>query len=48
MELDQLRMLFAVVDSGGYTQAGKALSKSHSAIHREIRLLEAEVQQKAG
>jgi DNA-binding transcriptional LysR family regulator len=46
MEFDQLGMLLTVADSGGYAQAGKILSISHSAIHRQIRLLEAEIQQK--
>ncbi len=39
-------MLLAVVDSGGYTQAGKALNISHSAIHRQVKLLEEEIQEK--
>jgi DNA-binding transcriptional LysR family regulator len=47
MDLNQLTMLLAVVDYGGYAQAGKALNISHSAIHRQIRLLEGEIQQKA-
>jgi DNA-binding transcriptional LysR family regulator len=46
MELDQLAMLLTVADSGGYAQAGKILNISHSAIHRQIRLLEGEIQQK--
>jgi len=45
VELQQLAMLLAVVDSGGYTQAGKALNISHSAIHRQVRLLEEEIQE---
>ena len=44
MDLRQLEMLLAVVDCGGYTKAGKALHVSHSAIHRQIRLLEDELQ----
>jgi DNA-binding transcriptional LysR family regulator len=47
MDLSQLTMLLAVTDSGGYTQAGKVLNISHSAIHRQVKLLEEEVQQRA-
>lgn len=39
MDLRQLEMLQAVVDCGGYAQAGKRLHVSHSAIHRQLRLL---------
>src|SRR6185312_8085374 len=43
MELHQLQSLLAVIDSGGYAPAGKALHLSHSAIHRQIRMLEQEL-----
>jgi DNA-binding transcriptional LysR family regulator len=36
-------MLVAVVDAGSYSKAGEWLNVSHSAIHRQIRLLEDEV-----
>lgn len=44
MELRQLEMLLAVVDCGTYQKAGETLHVSHSAIHRRIRLLEYELQ----
>lgn len=43
MDLRQLEMLVAVVDAGSYSKAGEWLHVSHSAIHRQIRLLEDEV-----
>jgi DNA-binding transcriptional LysR family regulator len=43
MELHQLWLLNAVIASGGYSQAGKLLRISHSAIHRQIRMLEQEL-----
>jgi DNA-binding transcriptional LysR family regulator len=43
MDLRQLEMLVAVVDCGSYTKAGDKLHVSHSAIHRQIRLLEHEI-----
>ena len=43
MELHQLEMLLAVVNFHGYARAGEALHLSHSAIHRQIRLLEHEL-----
>ena len=43
MDLRQLEMLLAVLDSGGYKRAGEALHVSHSAIHRQIRILEQEL-----
>ena len=43
MDLRQLDMLTAVVVQGGYEKAGKHLHISHSAIHRQIRLLEEEL-----
>jgi DNA-binding transcriptional LysR family regulator len=46
MELRQLEMLLAVAEEGSYVQAGKRLNISHSAIHRQIRLLEEEVRER--
>ncbi|MBV9082907.1 MAG: LysR family transcriptional regulator [Acidobacteriaceae bacterium] len=43
MDLRQLEMLVAVVDNGSYKKAGEALHVSHSAIHRQIRILEQEL-----
>ena len=43
MEIRQLEMLLAVVEMHGYVQAGKHLHISHSAIHRQIRMLEQEL-----
>lgn len=43
MDLRQLEMLLAVVDAGSYAKAGEDLHVSHSAIHRQVRLLEQEV-----
>lgn len=43
MELHQLQLLRAVIESGGYAPAGKLLNVSHSAIHRQIRMLEQEL-----
>jgi DNA-binding transcriptional LysR family regulator len=43
VDLRQLEMLVAVVDAGSYSKAGEWLHVSHSAIHRQIRLLEDEV-----
>src|SRR5215471_11728668 len=43
MDLRQLDMLLAVVDAGSYAKAGENLRVSHSAIHRQVRLLEHEV-----
>ena len=42
MDLRKLEMLVAVVDAGSYSKAGERLNVSHSAIHRQIRLLENE------
>jgi len=42
MELRQLEMFLAVVEEGSYLQAGERLHVAHSAIHRQIRLLEDE------
>ena len=46
MNIRKLEMLLAVVDHGGYVNAGKHLNISHSAIHRQIRLLEEELGEK--
>jgi DNA-binding transcriptional LysR family regulator len=43
MELQQLTMLLAVTETGTYSKAGELLCISHSAIHRQIRILEEEV-----
>lgn len=43
MELRQLQLLLTVIESGGYAAAGKQLNLSHSAIHRQIRILEQEL-----
>jgi DNA-binding transcriptional LysR family regulator len=43
MDLRQLEMLIAVVDCGSYKKAGETLNVSHSAIHRQIRMLEQEL-----
>jgi LysR family carnitine catabolism transcriptional activator len=42
MELRQLEMFVAVVEEGGYFQAGQRLHVAHSAVHRQVRLLEEE------
>lgn len=44
MELRQLQLLHTVIESGGFAPAGKALHLSHSAIHRQIRILEKELE----
>lgn len=46
MDVRQLEMFLAVVEQGGYLQAGSQLHVSHSAIHRQIRLLEEELGEK--
>jgi DNA-binding transcriptional LysR family regulator len=43
VDLRQLEMLVAVVDAGSYSKAGELLHVSHSAIHRQVRLLEHEI-----
>ncbi len=43
MEFHQFEMLLAVVESGGYARAGERLHISHSAIHRQIKLLEEQI-----
>lgn len=40
MNARQLKMLAAVAESGGYLSAGERLHISHSAVHRQVRLLE--------
>jgi len=44
MDLRQLEMFKAVAQEGGFTNAGKKLYVSHSAVSRQIRLLEEELQ----
>lgn len=46
MDLRRLEMLMMVVESGGYYPAGKQLNISHSAIHRQIKILEEEVHER--
>ena len=46
MELRQLQMLLAVAEEGSYIQAGRRLNISHSAIHRQVRLLEEELEER--
>ncbi len=43
MGLRQLQLLLTVIEAGGYAPAGKLLNVSHSAIHRQIRMLEQEL-----
>jgi len=43
MDLRQLKMFLAVVETGGYSKAGQTLCVSHSAIHRQVRILEHEI-----
>jgi DNA-binding transcriptional LysR family regulator len=43
MDLRQLEMLVAVMEGGGFSAAGERLHVSHSAVHRQIRLLEHEL-----
>jgi len=43
MELRQLELLLTVIEARGYAPAGKLLHISHSAIHRQIRMLEQEL-----
>lgn len=44
MDLRQLEMFLAVVENGGYAKAGACLHVSHSAIHRQVKMLENEVE----
>ena len=46
MNLLRLEMLKAVVESGGYSRAGQQLNISHSAIHRQIKILEEEIHER--
>ncbi len=46
MEIRQLEMLLTVVEKKGYVNAGQHLHLSHSAIHRQIRLIEEEIGEK--
>jgi DNA-binding transcriptional LysR family regulator len=43
MDLPQLEMFLAVMESGGYSKAGQNLHVSHSAIHRQVRILEHDI-----
>ena len=43
MEVRQLEMLLAAAEHGSYSRAGEALHISHSAIHRQVRLLAEDV-----
>jgi DNA-binding transcriptional LysR family regulator len=43
MDVGKLAMLLTVVEQGSYAKAGEHLHLSHSAIHRQVRLLEAEL-----
>lgn len=44
MDLRQLEMFLAVLGNGGYAKAGEYLHVSHSAIHRQVKMLEAEIE----
>ena len=46
MEIRQLEMLMVVVERGGYLHAAEHLHVAHSAIHRQVRLLEEELGEK--
>lgn len=46
MELQQLRMLIQLLETGTYVAAGEKLHVAHSAVHRQIRLLEQELGQR--
>lgn len=46
MELQQLRMFLQLLDAGTYVAAGEKLHVAHSAVHRQIRLLEQELGQR--
>jgi DNA-binding transcriptional LysR family regulator len=43
MNLRQLEVFLAVVESGGYVKAAEHLHVSHSAIYRHVRMLEDEI-----
>jgi Transcriptional regulator len=43
MEVRQLEMFLAVVEAGSYLQAGERLHVAHSAIHRQVKMLEEEI-----
>jgi len=45
VEIRQLEMLLAVVEKRGYVRAGEFLHIAHSAIHRQIRILEGEIRE---
>jgi len=46
LEIRQLEMLLTVVEKKGYVNAGEHLHLSHSAIHRQVRLIEEELGEK--
>lgn len=46
MELQQLRMFVQLLEAGTYVAAGEKLHVAHSAVHRQIRLLEQELGQR--
>jgi DNA-binding transcriptional LysR family regulator len=46
LEIRQLEMILTVVEKKGYVHAGEHLHLSHSAIHRQIRLIEEELGEK--
>lgn len=46
MNFRHLEMLLAVVEHGGYKAAGEQLHLSHSAVHRQVRLLEEELRER--
>lgn len=43
MELEQLRIFLAAAESGGFSQAGRALYISHSTVSRAVSALEREL-----
>jgi LysR family transcriptional regulator, transcription activator of glutamate synthase operon len=43
VELRQLEMFLTVVESGGYLKASESLHVAHSAIHRQVKILEHEI-----
>lgn len=46
MELRQMEMLVLLLEAGSYVAAGERLHVAHSAVHRQIRLLEEELGQR--
>lgn len=45
MDMQQMRMLVSLLEAGSYVAAGEKLHVAHSAVHRQIRLLEEEFNQ---